>query len=141
MIFKPLQYDSGKMKELQTGASKTIKKGDPLKFTSGLAEKAGAADETVRFISLQGVSGTSANDPLLALYVGGVEFEATTRANTDQDQVDSVFNLHADGTVENTKSGSYTDGDAFLVTEIVGVATDKKVRGYFLDRVSEKNAD
>jgi hypothetical protein len=133
MTFTPLQYDCGKVKTLKTGASKTIAKGDPLKFTTGLCELADGGDE-VRFVALESVTDTSANDPLLALYVGGIEFEATTRANTAQEQVDLVFGLHSDGTVENTKSGTYTAGDVFLVTQIVGAAADKKVRGYFLDR-------
>ncbi len=132
MIFKPLQYDSGKIKTMKAGDNKTFEKGDPLKFVSGKAERSDADADEVRFIALESVEDSADEQEFLALYTGGVEFEAETQADTDQDQVDQVFALHADRNVEN--STSYTAGDVFLVTEIVGVTADKKVRGYFLDR-------
>ncbi|MFW6196234.1 MAG: hypothetical protein ACOC5D_02755 [Thermoplasmatota archaeon] len=140
MIFEAKQHDTGKLQTLETGADKTISKGDPLAFSNGYVERATDSANTVRFVALENASDTDEGDELLALYVQGIEFEAETAANTAQDQVGMVFGIDSDRKVENTDSGGYTDGDVFLVTGIVGAASDKKVRGYFLDRVSEANS-
>lgn len=140
MIFEAKQHDSGKIQHLKVGADKTISKGDALDIASGYAERATSADTTVRFVALEDASDTSQGDEILALYVEGIEFEAECEDDSAQDQVGEVFELSSNRKVENTDDGGYTAGDVFLVTGIVGAASDKKVRGYFLDRVSEDNS-
>lgn len=140
MIFEAKQHDTGMLQKLEVGGSKTIEKGDALDIASGYAERATSADNTVRFVALEDASDTTEGDEILALYVDGIEFEAECEANTAQDQVGQVFGLGTNRKVENTDDGGYTAGDVFLVTGIVGAASDKKVRGYFLDRVSEANS-
>ncbi len=139
MIFTPIQYDSGRTKVLEAGGIKTFSKGDALTFSSGQAEQAKDGVSMVRFVALEDVTNSTAGDKFLATYTGhGIEFEAQTVADTNQDQVDLVFDLDdTHGKVENTKSGSYTAGNVFVVADIVGVPADRKVRGYFLDRVDQ----
>jgi hypothetical protein len=141
MIFTPLQYDSGRMNYLKVGGSKTISKGDPLEIASdGYAERADENTTGVRWVALESASSTTEGDEILAVYTKGIEFEAECAANTAQAQVDLVFALDSNRKVENTLDGTYTEADVFLVTSLVGATTDKKVRGYFLDRISEANA-
>jgi hypothetical protein len=138
MIFTPLQYDSGRASYLKVGGSKTISKGDPLEIASdGYAQRADASTTEVRWIALESVSDTTEGDEIYAVFTKGIEFEAECAANTAQEQVDLVFALDSNMKVENTKSVTYTEANVFLVTKLVGVAADKKVRGYFLDRVNE----
>ncbi len=141
MIFTPLQYDSGRIKKIKVGGSKTISKGDPLEIhTDGYAQRADENTAPVRWVALEAVSDTTEGDEILALPVMGVEFEAECATDTAQEQIDLVFALDSNRKVENTKSGSYTEGDVFVVTSLVGATTDEKVRGYFLDRISVANA-
>lgn len=137
MIFTPLQYDSGRMNYLKVGGSKTILKGDPLEIASdGYAQRANASTTEVRWVALEAASDTTEGDEILAVYTRGIEFEAKCATDTAQEQVDLVFALDSDRKVENTKSGTYTEANVFLVNSLVGATTDKKVRGYFLDRVN-----
>jgi hypothetical protein len=138
MIFTPLQYDSGRVKKIKVGGSKTISKGDPLEIASdGYAQRATETTGTVRWVALEAASSTTEGDEILALPVMGIEFEAQTAAVTAQAQIDLVFALDASREVENTDSSGYTEADVFLVTSLVGVAADNKIRGYFLDRIQE----
>jgi hypothetical protein len=140
MIFKPLQYDSGKVKELLVENDTTIEKGDALSFTGGYANRADENATEVRFVALQGVvspdTDSDGDKKVLAMMTDGVEFEAETSVNTAQAQVNVVYALKASTRVVDNE----TPGDVFLVTGLVGPAADKKVRGYFLDRVSVENA-
>ena len=133
MLFKPLQYDSGKTKDIAITYGSTVAKGDPLSFTSGYAALAGTGEITaVRFVAMQGDTITATGDTVLAVKTFGIEFEATTAANTAQSQVGAECNLNATGEVDN----NFATGDIFVITETVGAAADKLVRGYFLDRVN-----
>ncbi len=140
MIFTPLQHDSGKVKELLVENDTTIEKGDALSFTGGYANRADETDTTVRFVALQGVvspdTDSDGDKKVLAMMTDGVEFEAETHANSGQAQVNVVYALKASTRVVDNE----TPGDVFLVTGLVGPAANKKVRGYFLDRVSITNA-
>ncbi len=133
MIFTPLQYDSGKIKKLLVKNGESIAKGDPLKFDDGLCEKADNLVTEVRFVALEAITDavSADNDAILAIRTNGIEFEAETKENTTQTNVDVVCDLHSDGTVKNDGTGN-----AFLITQTVGPNTDKKVRGYFLDRTA-----
>ncbi len=134
MIFTPLQYDSGKVKELLVKDGEDITKGDALEFDDGLVKKATSVAVSY-FVALESITNAVAanNDSILALYVDGVEFEATTSHNTDQaTQVGFIADIDANGVLDNDS----LDGDAFLITKVVGPAADMKVRGYFLDRIN-----
>lgn len=131
MIFKALQYDSGKVKQLKLADASTLVKGDPIAFTTGEARLAINTDNECEFVALADASSTVANPAgtILAVLTQGVEFEAKTKENTAQSQVGVVYKLHSDGTVDNG-----TAGNCFLVTKLVGPAANKTVRGYFLSR-------
>ncbi len=133
MIFTPLQYDSGRVKELPVKDDNTISKGDPLAFTGGYAHRAVNTATEVRFVALQDVvspeTDSDGDKTVLAVQTKGVEFEAQTQENTLQAHVDNVYKLHSTRVVDQNEAG-----DVFLVVETVGPTGDKKVRGYFLDR-------
>jgi len=131
-MFKPLQYDSGRTKELAVKDGETISKGDALQFDSGKVKRAASGTHNVRFVALEGV--TKASDAkILAVQTHGVEFEADCTNTTNIDQVGVSNALTDHEYVNNTNTET---GNAFVVTKIVGAAADKKVRGYFLDRVN-----
>lgn len=140
MIFTPLKYDSGRIVKLLVENDTTITKGDALSFTSGYANRADETDTEVRFVALESVvspeTDTDGDQSVLAVLTQGVEFEAETTANSAQAQINVVYALKASTRVVDNE----TPGDVFLVTGLVGAAADKKVRGYFLDRVSVTNA-
>lgn len=131
-MFKPLQYDSGRTKELAVKDGETISKGDALQFDSGKVKRATSATDNVRFVALEGVTDAS-SDTILAVQTHGVEFEADCTNATNADQVGVSNALTDHEYVNNTNTET---GNAFVVTQIVGAAADKKVRGYFLDRVN-----
>lgn len=132
MIFEPLQYDSGLIKQLEADTIANVEKGDPLYLDDGVAKVADDNQDTVRWVALQTGEGLDGSDDLLALYVDGVEFVAETDSEPDAEDVGEVYDLDADGNVDLDSS----NGNVFYVAEIEGPASDKKVRGYFLDRVT-----
>jgi len=140
MIFTPLQYDSGKVKELPVKEDNTISKGDALTFTGGYALRADENADEVRFVALEDVvspdTDSDGDKTVLAVSTQGVEFEAKTHAESAQAQVNVVYKLKETTRILDNE----TAGDVFLVVQTVGPATAKKVRGYFLDRVSVANA-
>ncbi|MFW5902986.1 MAG: hypothetical protein ACOCTT_03800 [archaeon] len=129
-MFKPIQYDNGKTKEMAVKDGEDISKGDALQFDSGEVKRATSSTETVRFVSLEDVSSAS-DDVALCLDVRGVEFKADCANETDQDQVGVGQDLDDHEAIDNNSTAA---DNCFMVTELVGVAADKKVRGYFLDR-------
>ncbi len=133
-MFKALQYDAGRTKELAVVDAQSISKGDALQFDGGEAKRAESDTHNVRFVALESVD-TADSDTILAIQTYGVEFEADCQNATNQDQVGVSNALQDEGKVNND---STENGNAFVVTEIVGETGengDKKVRGYFLDRV------
>jgi len=137
MIFKPLQYDSGKTKDLALAYGETVAKGDPLMFDGGYVKKADATEtNAVRYVALEGDTCTATGDTILAVETRGVEFEAQCTANSAQSQVGTITNLSSVAGSTGKVSNSTATGNIFLITQTVGPAADKLVRGYFLDRVN-----
>jgi hypothetical protein len=134
MAFTPLQYDGGKIKELVAKEGETISKFDALQFDAGLVKRAAAATVNVRFVSLQDVASAESGEKILALDVRGVEFEADCTNNTAQDQVGLANALTDHEEVDNTNTEGAGE-DTFVITQLVGVAGDKKARGYFMDKI------
>lgn len=134
MLYTPKTKDSGKTKELLVAFGASISKGDPLAFSSGYVSTADENEASaVRFVALEDVTGTVTGETaVLALDVRGVEFQAQTQENTAQSQVGTVCGLNASGEVNN----AFATGNIFCITELVGPAADKTVKGYFLDRVN-----
>ncbi len=134
MIYTPKTKDSGKTKELLVAFGAEISKGDPLAFSAGYVSTADDSEVTaVRFVALEDVEGTvTGTTAVLALDVRGVEFQAETQEETAQAQVGTVCGLNATGEVNN----EFSTGEIFCITELVGPAADKTVKGYFLDRVN-----
>ncbi len=137
MAFTPLQYDSGLIKEMKVKDGEDISKFDALQFDGGEVKRAESGTRTVRFVSLQDISSAS-SDYILALDVRGVEFEADCTNNTAQDQVGLGQSLTDHEAVANDNTETDNE-DAFVITQLVGAAADKKARGYFLDRTAGSN--
>ncbi len=134
MAFKPLQYDSGKIKKLVARTSEAIGKFDALQFDAGVVKRAAAATVNVRFIALESVASATAGQEILALDVRGVEFEADCTNATGQDQVGRANALTDHVAIANTNTEGAGE-DTFVVTQLVGATANKKVRGYFLDKI------
>ncbi len=133
MIFTPLQYDSGKTKDLALEYGETVEKGDPLTFDGGYVKKADDNETSaVRYVALEGDTCTATGDTILTVSTRGVEFEAQCQAETAQTQAGTVVDLHTNSKLRN----DLATGDIFCIVETVGPAADKLVRGYFLDRVN-----
>ena len=127
-MFKPLQYDSGKLLLAPVGSTQTIAKGDVLVWSSGLLVVAGSTTEDAFAVSMQDAASLTSGTMILVLPVQGVRFEAdcddvvsTTDRGTRCDLA-TVATLNPDATTEKL----------FLIDEIVGtVEVSKVVRGTF----------
>jgi len=135
-MFKPLQYDSGKIKSLVMDDDATVSKGDALQFSSGVVKRAESDTYNVRFVSLEDktTAASETTTEILCLDVRGVEFEADCTNNTGQDQVGTANALTDHGYLANTNNEGSGE-DTFVITQLVGADTDKKVRGYFMDKI------
>lgn len=134
MAFKPLQYDSGKLKKLVAKETETISKFDALQFDDGEVKRAVSGTVNVRFVALESVASAADGQEILALDVRGVEFEADCENETAQDQVGLANALNDHEELDNTNTEGSGE-DTFVVTQLVGAAANKKVRGYFLDKI------
>lgn len=134
MAFKPLQYDSGKLKKLVAKEGEAISKFDVLQFDTGTVKRAESGTVNVRFVALENVASASSGQEILALDVRGVEFEADCTSNTAQNQVGLANVLTDHENLANTNTEGAGE-DTFVVTQLVGAAANKKVRGYFLDKI------
>ncbi len=135
MAFKPLQYDSGLIKEMQAKEGEAISKFDALQFEAGEVKGADSGTVPVRFVALEGVASAASGQKILCLDVRGVEFEADCTNETAQNQVGVAQDLTDHEYLANDTTAS---DDCFVITQLVGPVTAKKVRGYFLD--SKDNA-
>lgn len=128
-MFKPIRYDEGKLVTLLTASSTTITKGDALVFSSGYVQRATSAATEVRFVAMENVTtGAGEHKEILCLYVDGVEFEADTAGATSQALAGTKIDLSDHATLNE----GATTNKVFYVTGIVGAASNKKVRGYFV---------
>ena len=131
--FVPEQYDSGKLINLGQVSSKTITKGDALKFVSGYVERATQGVAEVRYIAMEGqVSGAGVNPDILCLPVQGIRFSADTNANPSQALVDTKVDIEDYSELDENDTGIAI----FYTEEIVGAVGNKRVRGYFVSDVA-----
>ncbi len=128
-MFKPLQYDSGKLISLPLAISQTVVKGDALVWASGYLAVAASTTEDVAYIAMEDVTTDgSSHTECLVLPVAGVRFEA------DTDDVVSIADrgAYADLASKSTVNPDATTEKVFVIDEIVGTAeVSKVVRGYF----------
>lgn len=130
-MITPLNYDSGKVTKLKMAASSTITKFDALVFSSGYVQRAVSTSTEVRFIALEDQTTASATyTEILVLPVKGVQFEC----DTDADMAQSYLGTQVDLTDHNSIAPATSTYDVFYITEMVGATTDKKCRGYFLEK-------
>lgn len=134
MAFLPKRVlDSQMDTVLQTSSANTVAKGDGLKFTTGYAERATSSDDDIHAIAWedQTTSGTALNLQIMWLQIG-VECECDTNGSTSQALVGTYIDL----TDHDTLNEGATSTDAFFVRGIVGAASNKKVRGIFVNNIS-----
>ena len=132
-MFKPLQYDSGKLIKMACATSQAIVKGMALADNGSgylaLADVNTAVD--VRYVAMETVTTTANGQEVLCLRTQGVVFEADTDANPAQTDVGTLCDLATDLTV-NPDASTH---DLFYIEAIVGALADKKVRGWFVEGV------
>jgi hypothetical protein len=135
-MYKPLRYDAGKLTTIKDGtaSSTTITKFDALAWTGGYLRRAIGTDVEVRLLAMEDVTTAGgAHEDIQVLITNGVEFECDTTGNTA---------VTMRGTKVDMTDHEYLDEDsagtdyAFYITEKIGAAADKKVRGYFVQKVS-----
>jgi len=134
-MFTPLRYDSGKIVKIKsaTVSGSTIAKFDALDWASGYLQRATSGSTEIRLISLEDVvTGDAAHEDLLVMYVDGIEFECDTANNTAV----TLRGTYLDLTDHDTLNDAASTTDVFYVTEVVGAAADKKVRGYFVHNIA-----
>jgi len=134
-MFTPLRYDSGKIVKIKsaTVSGSTIAKFDALDWASGYLQRATSGSTEIRLISLEDVvTGGAAHEDLLVMYVDGIEFECDTANNTAV----TLRGTYLDLTDHDTLNDAASTTDVFYVTEVVGAAADKKVRGYFVHNIA-----
>jgi hypothetical protein len=135
-MYKPLRYDAGKLTTIKDGtaSSTTITKFDALAWSSGYLQRATGATTEVRLIAMEDVTtAAGAHEDIQVLVTDGVEFECDTTDN---------MAVTYRGTKVDMTDHEYLDPDsastdyAFYITEMIGATTDKKCRGYFVQKVS-----
>ena len=114
--------------KIKMATSTTVLMGQALAFTSGLARPAVAGDAEVRYISNENRTTTSNTPYINVLDVNKVTFEADTAGNTSQAIVGTKIDL-TDG---NTANQAATTTKIFMVEDLVGAASNKKVTGKFV---------
>ncbi|MCX6724243.1 MAG: hypothetical protein NT155_03690 [Candidatus Staskawiczbacteria bacterium] len=127
-MFKPIQFDSGKLLSCPVGSTQTIAKGDALIWSSGLLVVATNTSLDIFAIAMQDSASQASGTLILVLPVAGVRFEADT-----DDVVSTVDRgCYADLATLATVNPDATTYKVFLIDEIVGtVEVTKIVRGTF----------
>jgi hypothetical protein len=128
-MFRPLNYDEGKVQFIPATNAQTFVKGDAVVYTSGYAvEAADGEGGTVHFVAAE-TRTPAADGELLAVWpTAGVWFEADTDAAWSVVDQGTWADLATEATVDPDAS---TD-DIFFIVKGVGTAeTDTKVIGFF----------
>jgi hypothetical protein len=134
-MFKPLRYDSGKITTIKDGtvSEATITKYDALDWASGYLQRATSGSTEVRLIALEDiVTAAASHEDIQVMYVDGIEFECDCTHNSAATQRGTYVDLTDHDTLDNDA----TSTDVFYITEVVGAAADKKVRGYFVHNIA-----
>ncbi|MCK9578708.1 hypothetical protein M0R01_04460 [bacterium] len=134
-MFTPLRYDSGKIVTIKSGtvSGSTITKFDALDWASGYLQRATSASTEIRMVALEDkVTAAGEHEDIQVLIVDGVEFECDCTHNSAVTQRGTYVDLTDHDTLDNDA----TTTDVFYVTENVGAAADKKVRGYFVHNIA-----
>ena len=116
-----------------TASSTTITKFDALDWSSGYLQRATSGTTEVRLIAMEDVTTAGgAHEDIQVLVVDGVEFECDCTHNSGVTQRGTYVDLTDHDTLDNDASST----GVFYVTEVVGAAADKKVRGYFVHNIA-----
>lgn len=136
MSFIPENYDSGKTVMLPMsngGSSATYSVGQALAISSGYYATAAAGQNTdVTHVCMEAGTVTTNGTMLKAIRVKGVVFVADCDADPVRATEVGTFCDLASATQLDTDAS--TD-DLFYIEDIVGAATDRKVRGWFVGGV------
>lgn len=129
-MFKPLQYDAGKLVRIPLAVSQTISKGDALVWAGGYLAAAESTSEDVRYIAMQGLTTSDAeHTECLVLPVMGVRFEVGCDAAVSIVDRGTYADLATAGTIDPAA----TVEKVFMIEEIVGTEeVSTTVRGYFV---------
>ena len=128
-MFKPLQYDSGKLVSLQYAISQTITKGMALVVTGGYLTEGATSSEDIRYVAMEDVTtdGSSHTEGLV-LPVDGVRFEATS----DEAVAQANCGTRCDLATSLTINYDAVTEKVFFIEKLVGTtAVTKTVQGYF----------
>ena len=136
-MFKPLRYDAGRLSTIKDGtaSSTTITKFDGLAWTSGYVRRAIGTDVEIRLLAMEDITTAAGeHEDIQVLYIGGgVEFECDTTGNMAISYRGTKVDMTDHDTLDEDSAG--TDY-AFYIIDMVGATTDKKCRGYFVQKVS-----
>ena len=131
MAFKPIRYDSGKVKSLPMAASMSATKHQLCKMSSGYLADAVAGDNEVEYIALETKTDATATNAGSYLDVLPIDDEIDIEALTSIAPVQATHvGNDYDLTDLNTVDLDNITDKVFHIDEIVD-ATNKLVRGHF----------
>ena len=129
---KTIQFESGRDQKIALAVSQTIAKGDGLVWSSGYLTAAADTEEILDYVAIEAVTTDGSAHTEILVYPASqsrIRYEVDTTANTAVAQRGVAYQMKTVNTLDNA-TGAGANG--FLVDEIVGGASNKKVRGYFL---------
>jgi len=134
MGFKPRQYDAGHTDEISKASGTTVTKYDALAWEGGYLTPATSGTTEVPYVSLETNSDSGTTAVLVVRAAGSsIIYEADTNANPVQA---TDVGVKADLTDKDTLNESASSNDVFQIVDIVGVESDKLVRGFFIAKTS-----
>jgi len=130
-MFKPINYDKGRVLTLLLGNAETITKFQLVKYSSGYIVDAAAGDSEVEYIALETVTDGTASDGGTTVdclpICSGIKVEAlTVTTPTQADDVGNSYDLAGANTLDLTA----TDDNVFHIDKLKN-ANDKLVIGSF----------
>ena len=128
-MFKPLQYDSGKLVDLKYAVNQTITKGMALIVTSGYLTEATTGSEDILYVAMEDVTTSdSEHTEGSVIMVDGVRFEVTS----DEAVAQAYCGTRCDLATSSTINHDAVTEKVFLIERLKGTtAVTKTVQGYF----------
>ena len=131
-MITPIQFESGRVVSIPLAISQTISIGMALVWASGYVAEASTDEEVIDYIAMEAITTDGSSHTEILCYPASqsrLRFEADTSANTAATQRGVAYELSTSLLIDNAETAS---ANGFLVDEIVGAATEKRIRGFFL---------